>query len=128
MRLQRLRGASLAALACVALTACATTGDNGSNGDAASAGDSEARKPLAMGLDAAANPDPFPSTYRGLPRANMAIVGATVFTGAGQRIENGVVVVADGGDPAVLADAGFENAEVQDAHLRDFARTPAVRS
>ena len=34
----------------------------------------------------------------------------------------------DGGDPAVLADAGFENAEVQDAHLRDFARTPAVRS
>ncbi|WP_374603100.1 bifunctional [glutamate--ammonia ligase]-adenylyl-L-tyrosine phosphorylase/[glutamate--ammonia-ligase] adenylyltransferase [Arenimonas sp.] len=34
----------------------------------------------------------------------------------------------DGGDLAVLADAGFENAEVQDAHLRDFARTPAVRS
>ncbi|MDQ7811613.1 amidohydrolase [Brevundimonas sp.] len=101
MRLQRLRGASLAALACVALTACATTGDNGSNGDAASAGDSEARKPLAMGLDAAANPDPFPSTYRGLPRANMAIVGATVFTGAGQRIENGVVVVTDGRIAAV---------------------------
>ena len=33
MRLQRLRGASLAALACVALTACATTGSHGSNGD-----------------------------------------------------------------------------------------------
>src|SRR5690606_30542623 len=34
----------------------------------------------------------------------------------------------DGGDPAALADAGFTDAEAQDAHLRDFARTPAVRS
>ena len=101
MRLQRLRGASLAALACVALTACATTGSNGSNGDDASAGDSEAPRTLARGLDAAANPDPFPSTYRGLPRENMAIVGATVFTGAGQRIENGVVVITDGRVAAV---------------------------
>lgn len=34
----------------------------------------------------------------------------------------------DGGDAAVLADAGFTDAEAQDAHLRDFARTPAVRA
>ena len=101
MRLQRLRGASLAALACVALTACATTGSNGSNGDDASDNGDTDRKPLAMGLDASANPDPFPSTYRGLPRENMAIVGATVFTGAGQKIENGVVVVTDGRIAAV---------------------------
>lgn len=56
---------------------------------------------MARGLDAAANPDPYPSTYRGLPRENMAIVGGTVFTGAGQRIENGVVVVTDGKVAAV---------------------------
>lgn len=34
----------------------------------------------------------------------------------------------DGGDAAVLADAGFTDAEAQDANLRDFARTPAVRA
>lgn len=34
----------------------------------------------------------------------------------------------DGGDPMVLADAGFADAATQDANLRDFARTPAVRS
>lgn len=101
MRLQRLRGASLAALACVALTACATTGADGSNGGDASDNGDRARKPLAMGLDPAANPDPFPSTYRGLPRENMAIVGGTVFTGAGQKIENGVVIVTDGRVAAV---------------------------
>lgn len=101
MRLQRLRGASLAALACVALTACATTGSNGSNGDDASDNGADAPRTLAQGLDAAANPDPFPSTYRGLPRENLAIVGATVFTGAGQRIDNGVVVVTDGRIAAV---------------------------
>ena len=101
MRLQRLRGASLAALACVALTACATTGSNGSNGDDGSPDNAEAPRTLAPGLDPAANPDPFPSTYRGLPRENMAIVGGTVFTGAGQRIENGVVIVTDGRVAAV---------------------------
>ncbi|MBA4805411.1 MAG: amidohydrolase [Brevundimonas sp.] len=113
MRLHRLRGASLAALACAALAACATTGSNGSNGDeAASSGDS-GRAALAPGLDAAANPDPFPSTYRGLPRQNMAIVGGVVFTGAGQRIENGVVIVTDGrvaavGDASTPVPAGHQ--------------------
>jgi glutamate-ammonia-ligase adenylyltransferase len=34
----------------------------------------------------------------------------------------------DGGDPAVLTDAGFSDAGAQDAALRDFARTPAVRA
>ena len=102
MRRQSLRGSSLATLACVlagslALSACATTG-----GDAETpAADAEARTPLARGLDVADVPDPFPSTYRGLPRENMAIVGGTVFTGAGQRIENGVVIVTDGKVAAV---------------------------
>ena len=119
MRLQRLRGASLAALACVALTACATSGSNGSNGDAAAAADTdEAREPLARGLDYAANPDPFPSTYRGLPRDNMAIVGGTVFTGAGQRIDNGVVIVTDGriaavGGPSTPIPAGHRSVDAR---------------
>ena len=113
MRLHRLRGASLAALACVALTACATTGSNGSNGDDATSTDDGERAALAPGLDYAANPDPFPSTYRGLPRQNMAIVGGTVFTGAGQRIDNGVVIVTDGrvaavGDASTPVPAGHQ--------------------
>ncbi len=116
MRLHRLRGASLAALACVALTACATTGSNGSNGDEAAANDDGGRAELATGLDYAANPDPFPSTYRGLPRENMAIVGGTVFTGAGQRIDNGVVIVTDGrvaavGGPSTAIPAGHRRVD-----------------
>ena len=106
MRRQSLRGTSLATLACVlagslVLSACATMGDGDETPAAADSSDSEARQPLARGLDVADVPDPFPSTYRGLPRENMAIVGGTVFTGAGQRIENGVVIVTDGKVAAV---------------------------
>ncbi len=113
MRLHRLRGASLAALACAALAACATTGRDAANGDDAASNGGRERAALAPGLDAAANPDPFPSTYRGLPRQNMAIVGGTVFTGAGQRIDNGVVVVTDGrvaavGDASTPVPAGHQ--------------------
>jgi len=101
----RLRGSSLATLAFVlagslALSACATIG-GGDTPAADGSSSAEARTPLARGLDSATNPDPFPSTYRGLPRENMAIVGGTVFTGAGQRIENGVVIVTDGRVAAV---------------------------
>ena len=106
MRRQSLRGTSLATLACVlagslVLSACATMGGGDETPAAADSSDSEARQPLARGLDVADVPDPFPSTYRGLPRENMAIVGGTVFTGAGQRIENGVVIVTDGKVAAV---------------------------
>jgi imidazolonepropionase-like amidohydrolase len=105
----RLRGASLAILACAALAACATTGGEPSAPDDASAGGQP--RALARGLDASTNPDPFPSTYRPLPGGDMAIVGATVMTGAGQRIENGVVVVTGGriaavGGPATAVPAG----------------------
>ncbi|MDY6923958.1 MAG: amidohydrolase [Pseudomonadota bacterium] len=105
MIVNRPRGPGVAALACLlagamALSACATTGDGPSSGEDAS-DDADAPRTLAAGLDAAARPDPYPSTYRGLPRENFAIVGATVFTGAGQRIENGVVVVTDGRVAAV---------------------------
>jgi len=96
-----LRGPSLAVVACaLALVACATT-----DGAPAPAGDGPGtggnRRALPAGLDHAANPDPFPSTYAPLPRENMAIVGATVFTGTHQRIENSVVIVTDGRVAAV---------------------------
>jgi imidazolonepropionase-like amidohydrolase len=94
---RRLRGVSLAAMACavMALGACATTG-SGASEPSASAAPAAKPRTLATGLDASTNPDPYPSTYRPLPRQNMAIVGATVFDGAGRRIDNGVVVIADG--------------------------------
>ncbi|HYC68582.1 amidohydrolase [Brevundimonas sp.] len=121
MTVNRLRGPSLAALACVlagamALSACATTGGDSPSGDAPANDDGD-RAALAPGLDYAANPDPFPSTYRGLPRENMAIVGGTVFTGAGQRIDNGVVIVTDGrvaavGGPSTPIPAGHRRVDV----------------
>nr|WP_231959006.1 amidohydrolase [Altererythrobacter sp. B11] len=46
---------------------------------------------------AAAPPaDPYPSTYRAYPGEATALVGATVFDGAGGRIDNGTVLFADG--------------------------------
>lgn len=121
MQTDRLRGSSLAVLACVlagtlALSACATTGDDSTESNGSS--DRAERAPLATGLDASANADPFPSTYRGLPRENMAIVGGTVFDGAGRRFENGVVVITDGrvvavGDAATAIPAGHRNVDAR---------------
>ncbi len=101
MKSSSLRGASLAALACAALavSACATTGGGSDPGEAAET--PRERKALAQGLDPATVADPYPSTYRGLPRENLAIVGGTVMDGAGGRIENGVVILTDGKVTAV---------------------------
>ena len=123
MRVQSLRGSSLAVLACVlagalTLSACATTGGGDETPAADGAAGSSERAALARGLDSATNPDPFPSTYRGLPRENMAIVGGTVFTGAGQKIENGVVIVTDGkvaavGDASTPIPAGHRSVDAR---------------
>ncbi|CAN5326015.1 amidohydrolase [soil metagenome] len=109
MMIVRKRGAAVLACALfgiLALGACATT--------PGAATDAPLSQPAAMatGLDEASNLDPFPSTYQPLPRSNAAIVGATVFTGAGQRIENGVVLMADGkveavGGPDLAVPAGY---------------------
>jgi imidazolonepropionase-like amidohydrolase len=40
--------------------------------------------------------DPYPSTYHRYPGVVTAITGATVYDGEGGRIENGIVVLADG--------------------------------
>ncbi|WP_420472015.1 amidohydrolase [Brevundimonas sp. FT23042] len=113
MRLRRLAGPSLAAIAVLALGACASTGSSGSQEEAAAP---RARAALPTGLDYAANPDPYPSTYRGLPRDNFAIVGGTVLDGAGRRFENGVVVVTDGrvaavGDASTAIPAGYRTVQ-----------------
>ncbi|MCZ8019089.1 amidohydrolase [Novosphingobium sp.] len=42
------------------------------------------------------NKDPYPSTYKPYPGEATALVGATVFDGAGGRIDNGTVLFADG--------------------------------
>jgi imidazolonepropionase-like amidohydrolase len=56
--------------------------------------------------------DPYPSTYHRYPGVVTAITGATVYDGEGGRIENGIVVLADGlvqavggADTAIPADA-----------------------
>ena len=100
----RMRGKRLAFMSCAAaaliLSACATTGAADPAEDTAST-DSGERAEMPRGLDGWANPDPFPSTYQALPRRDAAIVGATVFTAAGERIENGVVIMTDGRVAAV---------------------------
>ncbi len=100
MLIDRLRGPSLAVLACFALglSACATAG---SDPDTDSASSDDEPTALARGLDVSTNLNPFPSTYQGLPRRNAAIVGGTVYTAAGARIENGVVIMSDGRVQAV---------------------------
>src|SRR5690606_29895881 len=40
--------------------------------------------------------DPFPSTYEPYPSATTLIRGATVLTGAGERIDNGSVLIENG--------------------------------
>jgi imidazolonepropionase-like amidohydrolase len=82
----------LAALgAAFALTACATT------------------PPPAPAIRI--NEDPYPSTYVRYPAVVTVIRHATVFTGEGQQINNGTVILADGaiqtvGGPEVASPAG----------------------
>ena len=44
----------------------------------------------------AINQNPYPSTYSAYPGRPVALVGATVFDGAGKRIDNGTVLLRDG--------------------------------
>ena len=72
--------------AAFALTSCATAGST-----PASTG--------ASGWTAPA--DPYPSTYAAYPGVPTAIVGATVYDGAGGRIDNGIVLLSGGEIEAV---------------------------
>jgi imidazolonepropionase-like amidohydrolase len=104
-----------ALIAAVAVSGCATDTAPGktAQGGAAPA----VAKPLLPGLDPLARADAFPSTYRPMPSRPTAVVGASVFTGTGALIENGVVLVKDGKVEAVGAGlavpAGYDTV---DAH------------
>lgn len=56
----------------------------------------EAEPSLAAKAAREFNKDPYPSTYKPYPGEPTALVGATVFDGAGGRIVNGTVLFADG--------------------------------
>jgi len=72
---------------------------------AASAADKAAtakvRVPLPRPLDSGVNDDPYPSAYRPLPSQPAAIVHATVLTGTGEQIDDGVVIMSEGRITAV---------------------------
>ena len=60
--------------------------------------------------------NPFPSTYKPYPGEPTALVGATVFDGAGGLIENGTVLLADGkvvavGGPDLTIPANFRRVD-----------------
>ncbi|HZZ68087.1 MAG TPA: amidohydrolase [Phenylobacterium sp.] len=111
---------TVAAVAAAALSGCATpaAGPPGKTASAATTDAPAAKpKPLMPGLDPMVNADAFPSTYRPMASRPTAVVGASVFTGTGQLIENGVVLVKDGKVEAVGAGlavpAGYDTV---DAH------------
>jgi imidazolonepropionase-like amidohydrolase len=118
--------------ASLAATGCATTGASGPGGPgkaeapkvagkagggkaggATKDGSAQPSKPLALGLDPLANPDPFPSTYQPAPSQPAAFKGATVLTAAGARIDDGIVIVSEGkilvvGGPQTPIPAGMK--------------------
>lgn len=116
MFVNRLRGPSLAALSCAVgallLSACATTSGSASATETRAETPRSESSSLLAGLNSASDLNPYPSTYQPLPRQNMAIVGATVFDGAGRKIENGVVVVTDG----LIAAVGDASTPVPQGH------------
>ncbi len=73
----------------LALAACATTGS--SQAIAETGADSK-----ATSSPGEFNKDPYPSTYRPYPGVPTALVGATIFTGTGEQIDNGVVFFSGG--------------------------------
>ena len=92
--------------AALALSACQTTGSTAS-------ADADATSGPPLGADGEV---PFASTYTPYPGRAMALVGATVFDGAGNRIDNGTVLFRDGeiagvGD-ASLSTEGFARLDV----------------
>src|SRR5438067_723375 len=95
---------TVALAAAATLAGCATTSEPAKGpGKSADAAPPAKAKPLPPGLDPMVHADAFPSTYKPMPSRPTAIVGAHVFTGTGQLIEGGVVLVKDGRIEAVGA-------------------------
>ena len=73
----------------LALAGCSTTGSANASADRGETGSADyAAKTEGEG--------PYPSTYQAYPGTPTALVGAVVFDGAGDRIENGTVLFRDG--------------------------------
>ena len=79
-------------------------------------GDAGAAKPKEKSAATKAateyNKNPYPSTYKPYAGTPTALIGATVYDGAGGRIDNGVVLFADGkvvavGGPDLAIPAGY---------------------
>lgn len=93
-----MRWRAFAILGCAAaLGACSTTGNTGSSKSADASNPADA---------------PYPSTYSAYPGAPTALVGATVYDGAGGRIDNGTVLFAQGkvvavGGPGLAVPADY---------------------
>ncbi len=111
----RVLGTAAALLAAAAFGGCASAPAKDRP-----AAESKART-LPKGLDASVNGDPFASTYRPLPGRPTALVGASVFTGAGALIENGTVLVRDGKiervEAGLAAPAGYEVVEARGKYV-----------
>lgn len=109
------RRAGLALLTgALALAACATPPEQAAS---AAATPPAAPKPIRPGLDPAARPDPFPSTYRAQPSGPVLFVNATILTAAGPRIDGGSLLIRDGKIIAV----GKDIARPADARVIDAA-------
>src|SRR3990167_905651 len=77
----------------------AVAGCGGKNTKATDAGESAAKDEKAAAPAAPASrwaSDPFASTYAPYASKTTVIKGATILTGAGERIDNGVVVIENG--------------------------------
>lgn len=123
----RLNAATALVSVAALLAGCATTGSTGSTSTtgASSGGETAQASALRPGQAQDRKADPFPSTYRPLPSAPVAIVGATVFTGTGQRIDNGTVLLRDGKvervEAGLAAPQGYQVVEARGRYV-----TPGV--
>ena len=74
---------------------------------------SDDAKPTSPDLDPKVDANPFPSTYKPLPATATALVGATIYTGTGERIDNATLLMKDGKIEAVGANvavpAGYKS-------------------
>ena len=90
---------ALGLIAAAALAGCSTTGNGGET--------ASTRAPTTANGEA-----PYASTYKPYPGRPTALVGATIYDGRGQRIDNGTVLFRDGKVVAVgdasLATTGYD--------------------
>ena len=109
--------AAVAAFAALSLNACATTTTPKPAAKASPPAASTPPAPLPKGLDPALASNPFPSTYKPLPGRPTAIVGATLLTGTGAEVKDGVVLIRDGRiqavGPGLAVPAGFDTVDAR---------------